>query len=344
MSNFPILDLVVGMLFIFFVLSIICSSAVEIAMGYFKVRSKILTEWLTTIFSKAVNTDNGPKKLGIAILDHCSVTALSANGSAPAYIDAKNFAAALIEKISFDPGDPNSVPASLDEIQEKIKASDALSPELKRVLLSYTVEAKSTFASITLKIGSETDLFKSKVENWFDSSMDRVGGTLKTRYMRPFTLIVATVVSILMNADSIAIAKYLYNNPEARTQLADAAGSRPLIDSMNNRLNNAAALLPKGDTLTMEQFERAIKERNSIIKDANATLEGTIPLGWSREEFTPAQGRSVIPLLIAKVIGLAATVLAIMMGAPFWFDVLGKVSNLRSSGAKPARSADSQPG
>ena len=43
--------------------------------------------------------------------------------------------------------------------------------------------------------------------------------------------------------------------------------------------------------------------------------------------------------ILAKITGLAATVFAMMMGAPFWFDLLNKVSNLRGTGNKPASSS-----
>ena len=43
-------------------------------------------------------------------------------------------------------------------------------------------------------------------------------------------------------------------------------------------------------------------------------------------------------MVIQKIIGLLASILAIMMGAPFWFDLLNKISNLRGAGKKPAES------
>src|ERR1044071_9377251 len=123
MSSFPMLDLVAGMIFIYFLLSIISSSAVEIGLTLLRVRAKFLGKWLLTIFDKPVNTMNGEVVLGQAIMDHCSITALSGQGKAPSYIDAKNFVSALLEKVSFDPANPESVASNLDEFTEKIKKS-----------------------------------------------------------------------------------------------------------------------------------------------------------------------------------------------------------------------------
>lgn len=223
MSSFPILDLVAGILFIYFVLSIISSSAVEMIMAALKIRSRVLTDWLVHIFDKPIKTTGGVVQLGQAIMDHCSVTALSKKGKAPAYIDAKNFVSALLEKITYDPENPDSIATTLNSVIEKIEKSTSLSHELKRVVLTYANEAKNTYASLSVKTMSEIDLFRDKLEKWFDSSMDRITGTLKVKYLRPFTLIVAIITTLAMNADSIAISKYLYNNPEARSKVADMA-------------------------------------------------------------------------------------------------------------------------
>jgi hypothetical protein len=60
-----------------------------------------------------------------------------------------------------------------------------------------------------------------------------------------------------------------------------------------------------------------------------------LPLGWGTDPDDPRwfddwQGA------VGKVLGLLATVLALTLGAPFWFDLLGKVSRIRTSG-KPER-------
>ena len=39
---------------------------------------------------------------------------------------------------------------------------------------------------------------------------------------------------------------------------------------------------------------------------------------------------------MAKLTGLAITAFAISLGAPFWFDMLSKIMNVRGTGAKPA--------
>lgn len=66
------------------------------------------------------------------------------------------------------------------------------------------------------------------------------------------------------------------------------------------------------------------------IRDAN-----TPPIGWSRDAsdiraFPGDFGGGAL-----KVLGILFSSFAIVMGAPFWFDVLNNFINLRSSGSPP---------
>ena len=53
-----------------------------------------------------------------------------------------------------------------------------------------------------------------------------------------------------------------------------------------------------------------------------------LPIGW-------AAANSHIN--VATIAGWALTAIALSLGAPFWFDALGKVARLRTTGAKPPR-------
>jgi len=352
MSGFPILDLVVGMIFIYFLLSIICSSAVEIVLSTRQLRAKTLERWLNRIFDKPITINGQSVTLGQAIMDHCSVTALSGSKKAPAYIDAKNFAAALIEKLTYDPNNPTSIATDMASITKAIEQSPILSTELKRVFLQYASDATSTYQALTVKVKTELDHFRTSVEHWFDTSMDRVGGNFKRKYLRFWTFVIAALVSILLNADSISLAKYLYRNPEQAAKLATDA-LNTTRDSLQHKLDvieasrkyNENIDSTKSDSAQAEDLKQNLLSLAANIKATKAALEAEIPLGWQSNPFkynpdgdnplfNADKHFSWVKLLV-KLVGLFVTVLAIMMGAPFWFDVLNKISNLRSAGKKP---------
>ena len=339
MSGFPILDLVVGIIFVYFLLSIISSSGVEMILTGLKARAALLEEWLSRIFYKTITQPDGTTvTLAHAIMDHCSVTALSSTRKSTSYIDAKNFTAALLEKITFDPANPISVAKDIDEFIAAINKTTALAPEFQRILLMYANDAKDTYKAVSEKTESEIDLFREKIENWYNSSMDRVTDALKKKYSRPATLLVAIIVTVCLNADSIALAKYLYSNPEVRTKIAmqaySAADDSVLIKQVQQiNLNNADT--SSHNTMNAQEIKNSIAQKIADIDKAKKGLNDVMPLTWKAGELNNASGKLSLRLLFSKITGLLATILAIMMGAPFWFDMLNKISNLRSTGAKP---------
>jgi hypothetical protein len=347
MSGFPIVDLVVGIIFIYFLLSIISSSAVEIILTMGKYRARMLEQWLLTIFDKDITSASGKTvKLGQAIMDHCSTTALSRTGHATSYIDAKNFTSALIEKITYDPSNPKSAATDIDGLITAFQNSKLLPHELQGVLLNYAFEAKDTYRTLSVKVLGEMEMFKTKIETWYDTSMDRVSGALKSKYIRRFTFWIAILVAVGLNADSISIAKYLYKNPEARTQLVAHAYTAVNNDSIKKEVaammihdNNAT----HKDSLSMQQLTDTLSNRIREVRITKAILDDAIPLGWNASVFNDAQGKFSWPAVASKITGLFATILAIMMGAPFWFDLLNKISNMRGSGSKPVSQAEKTP-
>jgi hypothetical protein len=336
MSSFPILDLVVGIIFIFFLLSIICSSIVEMVLTVKRVRANILGQWLLTIFNtKITNAQNEPVSLGHEIMDHCALTALSPKDEAPSYIDAKNFVAALLDKVTAFSKVVN--PTSIDQVIESVASSTAISEELRRAFLIYANEAKDTFNALTEKTTGAIEMFRGKLEDWYNSNMDRLTGTLKSKYTRKITFVAAVIVCLLLNADTIEISKYLYNNPDARAAVAAQAYKTGADDSIKQNMQQLKQAIATNDTakLTLNQLQDSIESKVQSINKAKAALDQSIPLGWSKAEIAGVKGYGLLLFGLAKLVGLAITIIAIMMGAPFWFDVLNKISNLRGSGTKP---------
>jgi hypothetical protein len=340
MSGFPILDLVAGMIFIYFLLSIISSAAVEMVLTTSKVRAKLLEEWLSGIFNKPVGLNGESKSLGQAIMDHCSITVLTETGKSPQYIDARNFVSALIEKVTYDPNNPKSVVTDIDSLIAAISNSQLLPIELQRTFLIYANEAKEKYKNAQQAAYSEMEMLRHKMETWYDSSMERLTDDLKKRYARPLTFVMATITVLLLNADSLSIAKYLYSNPEARTKLAAQAYSAVENDSIKSKVAAMQAKLSdttnaKKDSATLKQITDSLTANVLRIKQATASLNDMIPLGWNSKSLDNTEGKCNVGTVLQKLIGLFATILAIMMGAPFWFEVLNKIANLRGAGNKP---------
>ena len=71
--------------------------------------------------------------------------------------------------------------------------------------------------------------------------------------------------------------------------------------------------------------------------DTQAALDtlysANLPIGWSEQI---ARQSFASPLdFVSLIVGWVITALATLFGAPFWFDALQKITNLRGAGAKP---------
>lgn len=137
---------------------------------------------------------------------------------------------------------------------------------------------------------------QAAIEQWFDAAMARVSGAYKRR-IQWYLLAIAVVLTALIGVDSVTIANTLWHEQAVSAGAAAAAGTA----SSGLSLQQAIDLLSKLG----------------------------LPLGWGQ---FPAGAQE----WTIKVIGLAITALAASLGAPFWFDVLKLVTNVRSSGPVPA--------
>ncbi len=330
MSGFPILDLILGLTFIYFVMSIICSAVVESILTTQHMRAKVLTRWLMTIFNKEIIQPDGEvMKLGQSLADHCLTSALSKKGRSASFMDAKNFSTALFEKLSFDPNQPSApVATNLDDLLHRIQNGKALdggpmlSLELLRTIQFFGVEARlaapeNLTTGGTAATKNSLQIFREKIEAWFDSNMDRLSGEMKKKYVRPLTFWVALIGVVLLNVDTLQIATYLYaHQPEAAQFAARAEAMAPKLNAM------------AGDTTHAVPIQ-------ALVDSLNAAVPSAMPLGW-----TDAQRAEWKQTLGHHAIGWLATVMAVMMGAPFWFDLLNKIANLRGAGARPATAKD----
>jgi hypothetical protein len=179
-----------------------------------------------------------------------------------------------------------------------------------------------------IKIGDLTEemsQFKNEVETWFDRSMDRASGVYK-RNAKGIAILIGISIAILTNTDTFHLIKRLSQDSVIRSTITQSASQR--IDYIKD--------------------SEARKEIEQLLGNAS------VPIGWQNinqqfERLETRDSNKLNVLLIrilqgVKVIcGWIVSGLAIAMGAPFWFDILNKVINVRNAGPKPATYTKDQP-
>jgi hypothetical protein len=165
----------------------------------------------------------------------------------------------------------------------------------------------------------DVDRFRATLEHSFDDVMDRVSGWYKRRVqLILFVLAIGLVVAI--NADSFAIGQRLWKDDALRAATVAQA----------TRAVNA------GQAVCVQQT-KGQGPAATAAACVSKVEQLSLPLGWSHATSPHSFGDG-----LGKVGGLLVTAFALTLGAPFWFDLLGKVANLRGSGP-PAPGASSKP-
>ena len=137
--------------------------------------------------------------------------------------------------------------------------------------------------------------------------MERVSGWYRRR-IQVILAVIATVLVVLLNADTLASARVLWR--------ADAV---------------APAVVQKAEASAEEQADR---RRGRLGYQA---ARPAARLGTSRSATRRRRSRTTSSAG-SRLLGLALSVAAVLLGAPFWFDLLGKVARLQS-GRPPATDA-----
>jgi hypothetical protein len=163
---------------------------------------------------------------------------------------------------------------------------------------------------------------KQKVGIWYDDYMDRVSGWYK-RKVKFALLWISAVLVFSMNIDAIVISKELFSNVSLREAMVAAA---------EDYSENNPVLIESQDTTTAQLQEKVDSLRNQIASFRNFDL----PIGWGGKpdidtcacSYMKSIWKKLTPL---KLLGLLLSILAISMGAPFWFDVLNKFIRVRQT-------------
>jgi hypothetical protein len=223
-------------------------------------------------------------------------------------------------------------------LRRGVAALSVISPEVNQTLNALLLNLEEYVGEKESKLAKA----RQNVEKWFDDSMDRVSGVFK-RYSQWLALVIGFVIALILNVDSVDLTLYLWREPTVRQALAENAANFELTqedleanpeEALQNFRNQFVGLsLPIGWGFT--------RVETSSFYDSNCQLfprEGQsfgLPVIGSNLCITPPNANNQANLGI-KVLGILLTALAARQGAPFWFDILKRVVNLRGTGANPS--------
>lgn len=277
MLNSTVLEVAFGLIFCFASISLITSAMNEAMASIFKLRGRRLLAGVQLLLN-----DPQFNGLALALYNHAMINPQSVGNAEhlrdivtkPSYIPSRHFAVALIDVLQA-PGNAQSIP--LDQALGALKDD-----QLRPMLLGMVRRAA----------GNEEKLH-AELEGWFDNGMARVAGGYKRRSQLT-CFVIALLIAVLFNIDSIHVFETLWIHPALAAQLSLA---------QYGEVNSAIAQLT------------------------------SLPVGWAQ---APDFYLGSMPTWV-MMLGWLLTASSVLFGAPFWFDLLQKLTHLRGTGAKPGK-------
>jgi hypothetical protein len=361
-----ILETGISLVLIFFIFSVVTYVIQELIAVNLKLRGKMLWKAMSQLLDGfgwsgrmklmgAVPQGQAATTFTNEFYDHGHIKGLHKDlKKMPSYIPAANFALTVIDMIA------KRAPQPKGELLTDFKAG-----------LEGFVASDGNFYNALKSIAAASATIQElqqKIEDWFNDYMKQVSGWYQSHTVATVRII-AIAVTLLFNLNTIKIADAVYHDSQLRTAMVamaenitdqpqtvtsyyDKAFDRETaqLDSLyKNKLKEAAT---KADTIRLQHeqdsvFGKAVDSFTSLrqhqIKAMLDSLKTTgLPMGWQKQHFwTTVLGKSSsnepfsFLQMLVQLFGWLITAGALSMGAPFWFDILGKAVNLRRLGVKP---------
>jgi hypothetical protein len=312
------LDVAIGIAFVYLLVSLLCSAIVEGAEAILKRRAKDLEMGIGELLRDP--------KLVAQVYNHPLMTGLFKGTyqpgmrNLPSYIPSRSFALAIMDLlISPDAAQHAGVAGAAPGAAKPSVGMNTAA--LVDGMTDDPLADQARHAVLTLVNAASGDAQKARenIEFWFDTAMDRVSGWYKRRSQRAL-FIIGLAVAIGLNIDTVRILRELMTNKSKREAVVAIA-------------TNYSKQQPATVDITNE-FAEANKQLGML----------GLPLGWPP---CASCNKSQIKLLDPcwrgcwkynlttagglTIFGWLLTAFAVCLGAPFWFDVLNKFMVVRST-------------
>ncbi|HEV7375316.1 MAG TPA: hypothetical protein VGN95_11405 [Pyrinomonadaceae bacterium] len=349
-----LLEVAIGVIFVYLLLSLLCSAFSELIEAFIKYRARDLEKGIGKLL------DN-PKLAG-EFFNHPLIKPL---GEKPSYVPARTFSLALWNLATTRTADGKAlatgVTQDLKVIRGVINSLDEQQfGNIKTSLLTLIDEA-----------GNDINKARTNIEDWYNDAMDRVSGWYKRR-VHKILIVIGFIAAALLNVDTINIAKTLWYNDTLRASVTAAAENYVKTNpaptptptaTPETTTANTTTTATQGETVTDANQQAFIARQK--INNIRAEIDNLgLPISWvsqpdrNDEKYKgkgaqyeqDMQAYSVDPRRLPndgrgwllKLLGIFLTALAVSQGAPFWFDLLNKIIVIRST-IKPHEKSPDQP-
>ena len=222
----------------------------------------------------------------------------------------------------------------------------------------------------THEAGNAVDDFRTEVALWFDRSMGRASGVYK-RNAKGVALIIGLLIAMFTNSDTF----HMFNRVASDDSLRKVITDRASLTVSKTESTTAGSNISSGDLTDLknqtqevlddiplpitwntrnlrQQLDCPSNPKADNLKNGNEKIYSLLTRDQWNDLYqacvgTASRNNMSIPLQVVEMIrakpmgflrmfsGWFVSGVAIAMGAPFWFDLLGKIVNVRNAGEKP---------
>lgn len=315
-----LLQIIIALIFIYLISSLVVSELQEQVASLLEFRAKNLRQAIEIFIGKPMMELLYDKSLLSSFNQYTNPKIRKSAGSS--YIEPKVFAESLINEVNnlmnkdtklskkdllFD-----NTGGQESGVISKIKTIENQYPDAVKRLEEIAYTTKLNHDNPTL------ENFRDEIANTFTQIMERTSGVYK-RNAKGVSLMFGFLAAALLNIDSFHIISQLYKNPALTQEINQVATTA--FEKHESCLNEA-------------KDEQAKKKCAEIAMNESKKLEGLnqpLPIGWNDNGWFNSEQIQAQKGLLQAIIGWFITAIAIAMGAPFWFDLLGKFMNVRNT-------------
>ena len=303
------LDIAIGLVLMYLVLSLFCTTINESIANLLSLRANTLKAAiqqliddpnLKTLFDNHGLID-GSKVASTAGAQKTTPPGSPSPAAYPSYLSGQTVAMALIGCL----GDQSKTIPVFADVETAI-GNLAVNSNIKDALAACVAQAQGDILQL-----------RDAIASWFDNSMDRLSGAYK-RYLQWISVAVGLVIACAFNADTLQVAKSLWNSPAASAAIAQSAST--ISQTENGIIAAPDNCVSPGDSSPFKKNAQTLCALESELQP--------LPIGWTAPLPRGADW-------IWKILGLILTTVALTLGAPFWFDLLKQFVNIRGAGPKP---------
>jgi hypothetical protein len=199
----------------------------------------------------------------------------------------------------------------------------------KEELLRFLAQAEEFGLALPSDAKARLEKAAGIISVWFDGQMDRVSQVFAFK-ARIVTIAVSFGVAFFLHLDAATLLERVFSDSEARAKLVASA------ESLQERAERLGVGEPSAATEPGLGTAEAMKELREIRAELGASSMDVLPVFGERADleqgihapgdYFPTHGQDAWRHLL----GIIAAGALLSLGAPFWFNLLKSLTNLRS--------------